>query len=130
MLKIRLQRTGRKNRPSYRIVVCEHTAPVKGKFLEKVGFYDPLNKECKFNEERINYWVSVGAKTSDTVQALLDKKGNVEQKNRNRIGKRKKEREAALAAEEAKEAVIANDSEAKEKAPAEEPVIANDSEAK
>ncbi len=101
MLKIRLQRTGRKNRPAYRVVVCEHTSPVKGKFIERVGHYNPLDKECVLNVERIDYWKSVGAQASDTVQSLLDKDGKVEQTQRTRMGKRKKEKEAALKAEEA-----------------------------
>ena len=73
MLKIRLQRTGRRNLPAYSVVVTEGTAPVKGKFLEKVGFYSPLSKGCKLDLERIAYWKSVGAKASDTVENLISK---------------------------------------------------------
>jgi small subunit ribosomal protein S16 len=101
MLKIRLQRTGRKNRPAYRIVVCEHTAPIKGKFLEKLGHYDPLLKECRYDEERVNHWLSVGAQASDTVAYLLEKKGKIEQKKRTRVGKRQKEKLEALEQEKA-----------------------------
>jgi len=101
------------------MVVCEHTSPVKGKFIEKVGFYNPLSKECVYNEERIKYWVSVGAKTSDTLQSLLDKKGKITQKKRTRIGQRKKDKLEAMEAE--KEAEKAAEKEAKN-APKEEKV--------
>lgn len=72
MLKIRMQRTGRINDPSYRLVVTEHTAaPRAGKFVERVGSYDPKSKERIVNTERVKYWMSVGAKPSDTVHNML-----------------------------------------------------------
>ncbi len=72
MLKIRMQRTGRINIPSYRIVVTEHTAaPQAGKFVELVGNYNPKSKVRNFKEGRIKYWMSVGAKPSDTVHNML-----------------------------------------------------------
>src|SRR3989344_3264571 len=72
MLKIRMQRTGRINDPSYRLVVTEHTASVAtGKFVEKVGTYDPKSKVRQLSEERIKYWMSVGAKPSATVHNML-----------------------------------------------------------
>jgi len=72
MLKIRMQRTGRINSPSFRIVVVEHTAsPKAGKFVEKVGTYNPKSKERNLNADRIKYWMSVGAKPSDTVHNML-----------------------------------------------------------
>ncbi len=72
MLKIRMQRIGRINSPSFRIVVVEHTAsPKAGKFVEKVGTYNPKSKERNLNAERIKYWMSVGAKPSDTVHNML-----------------------------------------------------------
>lgn len=139
MLKIRLQRTGRKNRPAYRVVVCEHTAPIKGAFIENVGHYDPLKKECLLKQERIDYWKSVGAKASETVESLIEKGGKVEQKTRNRIGKRKKEKEEALKAEtEAKKTAekeaksteeVANKSEEKDEI-VEEKVVAKENEEK
>ncbi|OGJ43021.1 30S ribosomal protein S16 [Candidatus Peregrinibacteria bacterium RIFCSPLOWO2_01_FULL_39_12] len=77
MLKIRLNRTGKKGQPSFRVVVQEHTASVGGKFLEEVGYYRPAtkNKEHKFNVERIKHWISMGAQPSDTVAVLLEKEG-------------------------------------------------------
>ena len=103
MLKIRLQRTGRRNLPAYSVVVTESTAPVKGKFLEKVGYYSPLSKGCKLDLERIAYWQKVGAKPSETVQDLISKNGEVKKKTRTRLGKRQKARiEADKKAAEAK----------------------------
>lgn len=76
MLRIRLSRTGRKNQPKFRIVVIEHSRSVKGKALEIVGYYIPTeNKEFVFDAERINYWISKGAKPSDAVASLLKQYG-------------------------------------------------------
>ena len=72
MLRIRLQRIGRINLPSYRIIVVEHTeGPKTGKFTEIVGSYNPRSKERKIYDERVKYWMSVGAKPSDTVHNML-----------------------------------------------------------
>jgi len=74
MVKIRLTRVGKKNKPYYRIVVCEHTKPVKGKFIEIVGSYDPHQEDKKglvFKKDRIDYWVGNGAQMSDTVASLV-----------------------------------------------------------
>lgn len=77
MIKLRLRRTGAKKRPSYRIVVAEHTAPRDGKFIEILGHYDPLTEPAtvKVNEERARYWLSVGAQPTDTVAGLLRRAG-------------------------------------------------------
>ncbi len=71
MLKIRLQRIGKKNQPSYRIVLVEHTAPPKGKFIEILGFYNPLKKEKNFKKDRIEHWLSKGVQLSPTIHNLL-----------------------------------------------------------
>lgn len=72
MIKIRFFRTGKKNQPSFKIVVTEKTkSSTKGRFIEEVGFYNPLTKEKVLKPERIKYWLSVGAKPSDTVYNLL-----------------------------------------------------------
>ncbi|MDP2918082.1 MAG: 30S ribosomal protein S16 [bacterium] len=71
MLKIRLTRRGKKNRPFFRIVVAEKSAPIKGRFIEILGFLDPLTKKVGFKAERIKYWISKGAQPSDTVHNLL-----------------------------------------------------------
>jgi len=72
MLKIRFFRTGRKNQPFYRIVVTDsRNAPQGGKFIEKVGFFNPFTKEQELNEERIKYWLSSGAQPTDRVHNML-----------------------------------------------------------
>jgi small subunit ribosomal protein S16 len=71
MLKIRLTRRGKKNSAFFRIVVAEHTAPIKGGFLEVLGFLNPHTKEKSFKADRIKYWIGKGAQCSDTVHNLL-----------------------------------------------------------
>ena len=72
MLMIRLFRVGKKKQPSYKIVVTDKkNAPSRGRFVEEVGFYNPLTKQINVKNERIVYWLSVGAKASDTVHNLL-----------------------------------------------------------
>ena len=69
---MRLFRVGKKNQPSYKIVVTDKRRPPRaGRFVEQVGFYNPNTKEKKLNSERIKYWLSVGVKPSDTVYNLL-----------------------------------------------------------
>ena len=79
-LRIRLARGGAKKRPFYRIVVAESTAPRDGRFIEKVGTYNPLlpkdhPERVVLKEERIKYWLSVGAKPTDRVLRFLDAAG-------------------------------------------------------
>lgn len=71
MLKIRFQRIGKKNQPHYRIVVMEHWRKPKGKHIEILGSYDPRSKKTNLKKDRIQHWISVGAKTSPTVHNLL-----------------------------------------------------------
>ena len=72
MLKIRMQRIGRKNMPAFRIIVAEHTrGPKTGNIVEKVGTYNPKTKEKQFNADRIKHWLSVGAQASATVHNML-----------------------------------------------------------
>ncbi len=71
MLVIRLQRVGKKNQPSYRIVLAERTAPIKGKFIEILGNYNPRLKTKAFEKDRILHWLSKGVKASPTVHNLL-----------------------------------------------------------
>lgn len=77
MLVIRLQRTGRTNLATYRIVVAEKARAVKGKFHEIVGHYLPAQKNpvFKFEAERIEHWISMGAIPSDTVARMLKREG-------------------------------------------------------
>lgn len=72
MIVIRFLRVGKKNQPSFKIVVTDKRRPPRGgRFIEELGFYNPLKKEKVLKPERIKYWLSVGAKPSDTVYNLL-----------------------------------------------------------
>ncbi|MCC6862196.1 MAG: 30S ribosomal protein S16 [Bryobacterales bacterium] len=75
MLMIRLARFGAKKRPFYRIVVIEKERACNGRNIEVVGQYNPLTNPAQvtLNYDRIAYWKSVGAQTSDTVSRLLEK---------------------------------------------------------
>lgn len=75
MVKIRLSRTGRKNLPSYRVVVTDAREKRDSKFLELLGNYSPLSKQFEINDERTKYWLSVGAQPTERVYFLLFKKG-------------------------------------------------------
>lgn len=71
MLKIRLQKVGKKNSPSFRVVLVEHTMRPQGKFLELLGSYNKVQKQKSFNKERILHWISKGAQLSPTMNNLL-----------------------------------------------------------
>ena len=132
MLKIRMQRTGRINTPSYRIVVVEHTAsPKAGKFVDKVGTYDPKSKQRVLDTERIKYWISVGAQPSATVHNMLVSLKIIEGKKINVLPKYKEPVPAAaeamadkkeeVAADVSSEASAKEEEAPKEETPAAEP---------
>jgi small subunit ribosomal protein S16 len=75
VIKLRLRRMGAKKRPHYRIVATEHSSPRDGRIIESIGHYNPIADPpvIKVNLERANYWISVGAKPSDTVASLIKK---------------------------------------------------------
>jgi len=75
--KIRLQRHGKKGQPFYHIVVADSRSPRDGKFIEKLGTYNPLTNpaEVTLNFDRAMYWVGVGAVPTDTARSLLSRKG-------------------------------------------------------
>ena len=77
MVKIRLRRVGRRNRPYYRVVVAEGRYPRDGKFIELIGHYNPLTDPAtiSIDEEKALKWLRFGAQPSDTVRALLKKLG-------------------------------------------------------
>lgn len=77
MVTIRLARGGAKKKPFYRIVVTEHANPRDGRFIEKLGYYDPAsrNKDYKLDVERAQQWLSQGAQVSSSVKGLLRKEG-------------------------------------------------------
>lgn len=143
-LAIRLSRGGRKNRPFYRIVVTDKRMPRDGRYIEKLGTYNPLlnqddENRVKLVEERIKYWLSQGAKPSERVAVFLGKSGLIDmpkqpnrpqksapsEKTKQKLADKEEKlaaaKEAAQAAEE--EAKAAAESEAAapaEEAPAEE----------
>ncbi len=81
---IRLQRIGRKNEASFRVVLTDSKNSTKsGRFLEILGAYDPKKGEVTLKEDRIKYWMSVGAQTSDTMQNFLISKKLVEGRKKN-----------------------------------------------
>ena len=74
-VKIRMKRTGAKNKPAFRIVVADSRSPRDGKFIEEVGTYQPRKKGDNFalDLERVKYWLSKGAQPSDTVASFIKK---------------------------------------------------------
>ncbi len=81
MLKIRFFRVGKKNQPAFKIVVTDKRNPPRGgRFVEEVGFYNPITKEKVLRKERILYWISVGAKPTPSVHNLLVKEKIIEGK--------------------------------------------------
>lgn len=78
MLKIRLQRTGKRGQAYFRVVVLEHTTKPKGKYLEFLGSYDPHKNEISVKADRVKYWLSMGARLSETANNLLVGKGVIE----------------------------------------------------
>lgn len=131
-LKIRLARGGAKKRPYYRIVVAEASSPRDGRFVERLGSYNPMvpkdhPERLTLDGERASYWISKGAKPTDRVAKMMAGLGLIaapeirEQPKKSAPGKKRQEREAeaAAAAAEAAEAAAAAESAAAE-APAEE----------
>lgn len=129
MLKIRLQRTGNKNNPTYRIVVADKRNAAKGKFNEIIGHYLPTRNPSEFvcDTERAAYWMSMGAAPSDTLARLLAKSGvKGLEKYIERYAKQKKrnpseEEIAAAAPAPAAEEAPKEEAPATEEAPKEEP---------
>lgn len=71
MLRIKLLRTGKKNQPHYRIVVTPMRAKRDGKYVEQVGYYNPITKELRIETELFQKWVGNGAQPTDTVASLF-----------------------------------------------------------
>ncbi|MCJ8189973.1 30S ribosomal protein S16 [Sphingomicrobium aestuariivivum] len=124
---IRLARGGAKKRPYYRIVVADSRKSRDGRFIERVGSYNPLlakdNPErVKLDKERIQHWLSVGAKPTDRVLRFLDAEGLMKREARNNPQKAEPGEKAKERAEEraAKEAEAAEAAKAAAEAPAEE----------
>jgi small subunit ribosomal protein S16 len=100
MLKIRMQRIGRIKQASYRIVVTEHTSgPKAGKVVEQIGTYNPKTKARSIKADRVTYWMSVGAKPSDTMHNMLVSEKIIKGTKRNVLPKNKNKKVAEAPAE-------------------------------
>ncbi|MHA1517850.1 MAG: 30S ribosomal protein S16 [Alphaproteobacteria bacterium] len=117
-LKIRLSRAGAKKRPFYRIVIADSRSPRDGRYIEKIGTYNPLlprdsEERIKLDTDRVKHWLSHGALPTDRVLRFLDAEGLMKREPRNnpqkgQPGKKRQEREEAKkAAEEEKAAAAA-----------------------
>ena len=123
-LKIRLSRGGSKKRPFYRIVVAEAAAPRDGRYVERVGHYNPMvpkehENRLSVNSDRVKFWMNKGAKPTDRVHKLLAlaeilKAPEIrEQPKKSAVGKKRAEREAEVAeAKAAADAAAAAETEA------------------
>ena len=130
-VKIRLARDGTKKRPYFRVVVADERAPRDGRFIEKVGTYNPLlaadnSERVKLDLERIQHWLSKGAQPTDRVLRFLDQAGVLKREARlnpqkAKPGKKAEER-VAERAKKKEEAEKAPAEAAAAAAPAEEPV--------
>jgi small subunit ribosomal protein S16 len=129
-LKIRLARAGAKKRPYYRIVVADSRSPRDGRYIEKIGTYDPLlpkdGERVKLVEERVKHWLGVGATPTDRVLRFLDaagvrKRDARSNPNKGQPGKKRIEREEAKAAAAAEKAKAAAEAAAAPATPAPEP---------
>ncbi|WP_299138529.1 30S ribosomal protein S16 [uncultured Tateyamaria sp.] len=130
-MKIRLARGGSKKRPFYRIVAADSRMPRDGRYIEKLGTYNPLlpkdsEERVKMNMERVQYWLGEGAQPTDRISRMLEAAGVVEKKERANLkkgepGAKAKERaeEKAAKAAEAAEAAAAPAEDAVEEAAAE-----------
>ncbi len=79
-VKIRLKRMGAKKAPFYRLVVADSRSPRDGKFIEEIGYYNPVSTpaEVKIDAEKAKKWLQTGAQPSDTVRRLLKQSGIIE----------------------------------------------------
>ena len=116
-LKIRLARAGTKKRPYYHVVIADARSPRDGRFIEKVGNYDPMladdSKRVTLVAERIQHWLSVGATPTDRVLRFLDNAGLAKRAPRNnperaKPGKKATERSEARAKAAADKEAAAN----------------------
>lgn len=75
MVKIRLQRQGKKKAPFYHVVVADSRSPRDGKIIEKVGTYDPMTDPAtiKIDNEKVEEWIKKGAKPTDSVKSLIER---------------------------------------------------------
>ena len=103
MVRIRLQRKGRKNAPAYRVVAADIKSPRDGKFLEIIGHYNPTENPDKFDykKDRYEYWVNTGAQPSSAVKKLVSSKYKYEPYDAKKLKELKEKQAADLAAQQA-----------------------------
>ena len=79
-VKIRLRRMGAKKAPFYRVIVADSRSPRDGRFIEEIGYYNPLTNpaEVKIDADKANAWIKNGAQPTETVKALLKKNGIID----------------------------------------------------
>jgi len=79
-VRIRMTRMGAKKRPFFRLVAADSEAPRDGKFLDILGYYDPMKDPVvvKIHEDKMNYWIEQGARVSEAVKAILKKEGKIQ----------------------------------------------------
>ncbi len=121
MLSIRLRRTGKKARPTFRVIVLDNKKDPWGNFLENLGTYNPRTKETLLNVEHIKEWLAKGAQPSKTVHNLLITQGITENKKVgvSRISKKRKEKLAEKEKEKIDKAAEAKKAESPEVQPEE-----------
>ncbi|MBR3878704.1 MAG: 30S ribosomal protein S16 [Clostridia bacterium] len=79
MVKMRLRRAGTKKQPFYRVIVADERSPRGGRFIDEIGYYNPLgNSEIKIDADKAKDWLSKGVQPTETVKALLKKAGITE----------------------------------------------------
>ena len=122
---IRMARAGTKKRPFYHIVIADSRAPRHGRFIERLGFFNPLlpkdNKErLKLDLDKVKAWLTKGAQPSDRIMRFLDEAGVMKREKRNNPEKAIPRKERKAKAEEAAKAAGAAPAKAAEK-PAEQP---------
>jgi len=115
MLTIRLSRGGAKKRPFYSVVVADSRNPRDGRFIEHVGFFNPIAKggevRLKLNDERLSYWVSTGATLSPRVSTLLEENAAGPEAVAAAKERKKSKLQAKKAAKKAKEAAATTEAE-------------------
>ena len=72
MVKIRLRRMGAKKAPFYRIVVADSRSPRDGRCIEEIGYFDPMKDSVNINQERLEYWMGIGAQPTDRVKSIVN----------------------------------------------------------
>ncbi|MDG2061421.1 MAG: 30S ribosomal protein S16, partial [SAR86 cluster bacterium] len=120
MLTIRLSRAGAKKRPFFHIHVADSRKPRDGRFIERIGFFNPTEDDIKIDIERMNHWVSQGAQLSQRVSKLVDISKETEDQTKVRLEKKEKKKAKLIAKKAELKLQEEGPAEAAEEAPAEE----------